>query len=331
MKKIFLISAIFVCTLNSCNDKKVEESKTDEIVKNVETTEVNSISNQGNLQIDFLKELQEICVEDDGVFKNCDELFTKDGSSLFFIIIPKMGAKNWFENQTKNLNGEIYEINNRLTDKLTNIKKENLSKEFDVWVFYTDKKYTEFVGLNSPYNFKTPRVVELYYLKSGKNDWQIIDTYKVKNDKYDEKEIEWRNAFIDKVITESNKKETTLTSNINLISSKWTGKYSAYFSYGKIGEDNAGWLLEIEIKDNLIKARGDGYQISFEDLLSGTENNNELILNHLKNVSGYKLGEKMSPEFLITENNGEYFVKSKWVDSDIITVSKKIGYLIDKE
>ena len=329
MKKILILSALIISALCNCKDKNTEIIKSDKIAKNIDTSEVNDVSHTENLQLDLLKYLEDICVEDDGVFKNCDELFTKDGSSLFFIIVPKTGASKWYLNQTKNLKGEIYEVNNQLTDKIKKIKKENLSKEFNIWVFYTDKKYTEFVGLDSPYNFKTPRIVNLYRLIPGENNWEMIDSFDVKNNIDEEKESEWQNAFIDKTIIKSNKNETIL--NNNLISNKWIGKYSTYFSYGKIGGDNAGWSLEIEIKEGEIKATGDGYQISFTDLLTANENKNELTLNHLKNIFGYKLGANMNPEFTIIEDNGKYYVKSKWIDGDIITKSDKFGYKIDKE
>lgn len=329
MKKILILNTLIISVLCNCQNKNTEVIKGDKIVKIIDSNEINNVTHSKNLQLDFLKNLEDICVEDDGVFKNCDELFTKDGSSLFFIIVPKIGASKWYLNQTKKIKGEIYEVNNQLTDQIKKTKKENLIKEFNIWVFYTDKKYTEFVGLDSPYNFKTPRVVNLYRLILGDTNWEMIDHFDVKNNKDEEKEIEWQNSFIDKIITESNKKETIL--NKNSISNKWIGKYSTYFSYGKIGGDNAGWSLEIEIKENEIKATGDGYQVSFIDLLTANENKNELTLNHLKNVFGYKLGANMNPEFTITEDNGKYYIKSKWIDGDIITKSDKLGYKIDKE
>ena len=115
------------------------------------------------------------------------------------------------------------------------------------------------------------------------------------------------------------------------LSNKWIGKYSTYFSYGKIGGENAGWNLEIEISNDSIIAAGDGYQIGFTDLLIAKESDNELVLNHLKNLKGYKLGTKMDPEFVLIENKGKYFIKTKWIDSDIVTKPNKLGYEITKE
>ena len=324
MKKLLIIS-LAISILISCKEKSIETNNN--TIKN-STTEVLNTNNEV-VQLDFLKSLQEICIEDDGIFKNCDELFTKDGSSLFFLIIPKSGAKNWYDIQSKNLTGEIYEVNNKLIDKVKNVKKESLSQEFNVWVFYIDKKYTQFVGLDSPYNIKTPRLVDLYFLKSGVSNWEKIESFNVQNEKDSDKENKWRSNFITKTIEESNSLKST--SNNQPISKKWHGKYSAYFDYGKIGGDNAGWGLELEINKNEIKASGDGYQISFSDLLSAKENDNKLILNHLKNISGYKQGADMNPEFELIEKNGKYYIKSKWIDSDIVTRPLSLGYEIDKE
>ena len=66
-------------------------------------------------------------------------------------------------------------------------------------------------------------------------------------------------------------------------------------------------------------------------MLIASENNNELTLNHLKNLSGYKQGSNMKPEFILIEENGKYYIKSKWIDNDIVTKSEKLGYKIDKE
>ena len=290
------------------------------------------IDNKEISKIDFLQNLDDICAEDDGVYKNCDELFTKDGTYLSFLLIPKVGSENWYKNESKKLKGEIFEVDNALIKKIKNIKKADLSLNFDVWVFYTNKRYTTYVGMDTPYNLKTPRIVELYYLKSGKNNWEKQEIFEVKNEKDESKENKWRRDFIDKAIKKSNENPVNNTKSTEpKISSKWDGKYSTFLSYGKIGGDNASWILEIEIKKGLIKATGEGYQISFSDLLSGSENGNTLLLRHLKNISGYKLGKKMNPEFTLVEEKGKFYIKSDWIDKDIITKPKKYGYEISKE
>lgn len=318
MKKGILLIALIVYSFTSCQEKANTLSNSTKSITNKKSDNKSNIQNT-----DFLKNLQDICVEDDGVFKNCDELFTKDGSSLFFIIIPKIGAKNWYNKQTENISGEIYEVNNILIEKVKNNK--TLSNEFDVWLFFIDKKYTEFVGMDSPYNFKTPRTTDLFYLRSN-NNWEKLDSFKVLNEEDDNKETNWRSNFINKIIDQSNSKTV-----LRKISNKWIGKYSTCFSYGKIGGENAGWNLDIEISNDTIIATGDGYQIGFTDLLIAKESDNELVLNHLKNLKGYKLGTKMDPEFVLIESKGKYFITTKWIDSDIVTKPNQLGYEIIKE
>lgn len=316
MKKGIFLIALIAYSITSCQEKQKKINANSNASQNI------TIKNDETKNIDFLKNLKDLCVEDDGVFKNCDELFTKDGSSLFFIIIPKIGAKNWYDKQTKNLKGEIYEVNNILIERVK--KSKIISEDFDVWVFFTDKKYTEYVGMDSPYNFKIPRITDLYFLNSS-NDWVKFQSFKVLNEKDALKENNWRRDFIDKIIDESNSKIE-----VNKISEKWFGKYSTYLSYGKIGDQNAGWSLDLEITKEKITVTGEGYQIGFKDLLIAKENGNELLLIHAENLSGYKLGAKMNPEFILVEVNNKYFVKSKWIDDDIITKPEKNGYLIKK-
>lgn len=316
MKKGILMIALIIYAITSCQESR----KANDNINNSKSTISKKEENQ---DIDFLKSVQDICVEDDGVFKNCGELFTKDGASLFFIILPKIGAKKWYDEQTKNLKGEIYEVNNLLIEKVK--KSKPISDDFDVWVFFTDKKYTKYIGMDSPYNLKIPRITDLYYLNSTKN-WEKLQSFKVSSEKDDIKENEWRTNYIDKIINESNTKNQ-----ISKISDKWIGKYSMYLSYGKIGDQNTGWALDIEITKENIIATGEGYQIGFRDLLTAKENDSKLILNHLENLSGYDLGAKMIPEFTIIEYNNKYFIRSKWIDSDIITKPEKNGYLIEKK
>lgn len=156
---------------------------------------------------DFLTSLDDICVEDDGVFKNCDELYGNDGSALFFIIIPKEGAQKWYNREVKGLKGATFEKNKVLTKKVEAIDKAALSKQFDVWVFYVDKKYTKRVDMDNAYNLKVPRITNLYHLESGRSNWKKLESFEVKTEADDVKENTWRTAFIDKVIAASNAKK----------------------------------------------------------------------------------------------------------------------------
>lgn len=127
-----------------------------------------------------------------------------------------------------------------------------------------------------------------------------------------------------------NKSKTTIPHNNN-IDKKWYGVYNTRFDYGKIGGMNAGWDLEININSEQIIVSGSGYQIGFKDEVTATQEGNKLILKYKKNLDGYTLGENMNPEFILTEDNGRFYVQSEWIDSDIITKPEVKGFKISKE
>ncbi|VFA43395.1 hypothetical protein [Chryseobacterium indologenes] len=114
------------------------------------------------------------------------------------------------------------------------------------------------------------------------------------------------------------------------INKKWYGIYKVRLNYGEIGGMNAGWDLEINITGENSIASGNGYQIGFKDELTATEEGNKLILKHKKNLDGYTLGKNMDPEFILIEDNGNFYVQSEWIDSDIITKPQKDGFKIIK-
>ena len=114
------------------------------------------------------------------------------------------------------------------------------------------------------------------------------------------------------------------------IPTTWKGKYVTYFSYGDIAGQNAGWALEIEITDKKITAKGEGFQMAFKDELSAKASGSKLVLTHLKNISGYKRGEAMKPEFILIKDKGRYYVQSEWIDADVKAKPTALGYKIDK-
>lgn len=335
MKKISLLlifTFILSCKKETVNSANIQQNK-DSITTKKELGEIQNSSSikKSDLDINSLKLLQElddICVEDDGVFKNCDELYTKEGSNLFFLIIPKIGANNWHNATSKNLKGEIYEINEQLSRLVLNKKsKTSFGTEFDVWAFYIDKKYTKKINLDTPYTTISPR--QTYLLKlisSSQEQWEVIETFNVKSDKDETTETDWRNNKIDEFIAKSNLKENNKT-----LPSDWIGQYSGYFDYGNTGGQNSGWELNINISNSNIIAKGDGFQIGFEDELSLIEtSDNEIQLKHKKNISGYKQGQKMNPEFTLKKVGQKFYINSKWITSDVKNKKNKEGYLIEK-
>lgn len=327
MKKILIITISILLSF-SCKEITKKDSlltKKDTLKTKKETLDNTSIDLK-NLKL--LEELDDICVEDDGVFKNCDELYTAKGANIFLLIIPKIGASNWYEINSKKLKGEIYEINEQLCRMVIDKKnKKNLATDFDIWAFYIDQKFTKRVNLDTPYTPVTPRETLLLKLNSSNEGWELKETFKLKNDSDEVKENEWRNKKIEDLISNSNKKD-----NKSKISSSWIGKFSTYFDYGDNGGQNTGWELEINITDDKIIARGDGFQMGFLDELSLQENNEiEIYLKHKKNISGYKLGQKMEPEFVIKKVDQKFYIDSKWISNDVKNKKNTHGYLIEKE
>lgn len=312
MKKTFLLVMFLFCLqLVSCQQspKNNQEKKVDE----------KSITNH------FFKQFNKI-YGDNGLLETGNSDLQKGSFEIY--IISKIGTKNWLNNviQKQNYDSVIKAINK--------LSPQKISSDFDIWVFYTNKNYlTELEdGSLGP---KIPGIIELYYLKAGEKTWQKNDRYLLKNENDRIKSFTWKQKKLQEIIDQSNTKKSENINSLSLqkvkLSNKWIGNYNAYYSYGKIGGENAGWSLEIEILTDRIVATGSGYQIGFTDLLIAKENGNELLLNHFKNLSGYSLGAKMNPEFVLIENNGKYFIKTKWIDNDIITKPKDLGYEIIKK
>jgi len=330
MKRLILIIAGGLVALSSCREKisKQNSGETNENTALV-AEENDLVAGNEYSKKDYLAALQDICVEDNGVFKNCDELFGQDGSAYFFLIIPKAGAQTWYEAASKDLKGPTYERNDSLKAKIQNIDKDKLSKDFDVWVFYTDRKYTKHVGMDAAYNIINPHTTELYYLRSGKNNWKKLEIFSVNNDNEVQNEIQWREDFINKAIRQSNQNPKNGTASM-AVSEAWNGKYSAYFGYGDIAGQNVGWALDITITSSKITATGEGYQMAFSDELSAKESGSELVLKHSKHISGYPSGQKMNPEFILIKDAGKFYIKSRWISEDVITKPAGPGYPIDK-
>ncbi|WP_029268574.1 hypothetical protein [Flavobacterium sp. KJJ] len=311
MNKITLIVIfLFSLQLVSCQ----QTSKKNQTIK----IDDKSVTNN------FFKQFNKI-YGDNGLLETGNSDLKKGGFEIY--LISKIGAKNWYNNVIKK---QTYDSTIKVINQLS---PQKISLDFDIWVFYTDKNYlTELEdGSLGP---KIPGIIELYYLKSGEKTWQKIESYSLKNDNDRIKSFTWKQTKLQDIIDQSNikKNENKDFSSLQKVklSNKWIGKYNAYYSYGKIGGENAGWNLEIEISNDSIIVIGDGYQIGFTDLLIAKENGNELLLNHFKNLNGYNLGSKMNPEFVLIENKEKYFIKTKWIDHDIVPKPDILGYEIFK-
>lgn len=305
MKKLILITIVFFnLQLSSCQKSRKIATTSEPIEK--------SITDQ------FFKEFTTI-YGDNGLLQTGNTDLKKGSFEIY--LISKNGAKQWFDNlNAKNK----YEIT---MEKLNHSSPNEIAQDFDIWVFYTNKKYLTELEDQSLGN-KIPGLVELYYLKAGTNKWEKTRKYQLKTEDDKIKFNDWKQKILEEILSLSNKQIINPSSEL---SAKWIGTYNAYFSYGQIAGENAGWNLKIEISNDTIKATGDGYQISFSDVLTAKEDDKKLILYHCKNISGYTLGEKMNPEIILTEDKENYFVKTKWIDKDIITKSTTLGFEISKE
>lgn len=176
-----------------------------------------------------------------------------------------------------------------------------------------------------------------------------ISKNQIKNIQY---EIEYYNYDIDgNVLSNKQKRDSTVIisnqfevrngnflpyfpkekDDINLLYNKWFGTYKTQFDYGKIAGIMTGWSLEIIINEKNIIASGDGYQIAFKDELKAIERENKLFLYHKRNIDGYSTGHNMNPEFILINEDGKYYIQSKWIDSDVITKPEKNGFIIQKK
>ncbi len=97
-----------------------------------------------------------------------------------------------------------------------------------------------------------------------------------------------------------------------------------------IGGRVTGWELEIDISNNRMIARGDGYQMGFLDELNFEQSNeDEIHLKYKRNISGYNLGHKMEPEFILKKINEKIYIDSEWISNDVTNKKTKKGYLIE--
>lgn len=308
MKRIILVIAIVLnLQLISCQ-------------QNTKTKPVNKFSEK-LVTDNFFKEFKTI-YGDSGLLQTGNIDIKKGGYEIY--LISKEGANNWFDNL--NEKGK-YEATLK---KINNSQPKEISKDFDIWVFYTSKDYITELEDESLGN-KVPSIVRLYYLKAASNKWIEIENYDIKNEDDKIKFNDWKQKKLEELLNNSNKHTYLVKRPSSKFSKKWTGIYSCYFSYGEIGGEEAGWNLKLEVFEDSIKASGEGYQIGFCDLLNAEENNHTLVLNHHKNLSGYSLGKKMNPEFILIEDQGKYYIKSNWIDKDILTKPEKLGFRTEKE
>lgn len=252
--------------------------------------------------------------------KNGNELGNAD---VVLIPMTKIFDTN---NVDKKCNGEVDCLNDVYT-QINSLSIDEIKNNFNAVVFVIDKNYLKKTPqLDQSYNPTIPYKITPYILKEGK--WSTDNPYELKDDKSLLHENKWKDRYIDSLAQNINEKKDVDSKNQS-ISENWIGNYNTYFNYGDIGGENAGWELNIEIYVDSIIASGDGYQMGFKDELIFEDLGEKLILYHKKNLYGYKLGEKMKPEFIIQKKDNEYFILSEWI-SDVKENPMGLGYRLEK-
>lgn len=178
----------FILLVTAC--KQSEKSNIEKNISPKTSTKIDFI----NYPVDDLEGITG--TGDEGVYRNFDFNY-KDGETMF-ILIPKIGAKNWYSQQVTQYQGQ--DVDSMIDANLSKQSFKSLSKEFNICIFHTPKKYLKHTpNLDAPYTPKLPRKVFLYQYDSNKNIWNTIDTFAVNNENDEAEENKWREKMMSKL------------------------------------------------------------------------------------------------------------------------------------
>ena len=206
---------------------------------------------------------------DSGYFITADYgcIFNPKGENNFGNMIVYLIPKKQIIITDENIENENKRVNN--------LSIENYKNEFNIYVYLTESQYLNYNKNGDPIYYHKASYTEKLYTYEQKNNWLLLDSLNILNSKSNEKEQEWRDGFITKLITISNKENTVETT--NNISEKWLGTYHL-----TINENSKDWRdtqeLKLEISKNSIKYSVEGYQIDQRYILTGLNLNNNLKL-----------------------------------------------------
>lgn len=293
MKRIIILSALIICNIQiiSCQKAKEEVSKSD--VKKEKILK----------SIDFLAypidDLEGIATEGhEGVFRNFDFSY-RDGEA-FFILIPKIGAEKWYAINKNKYSGKGYEIDTKICKDLNKRGFKELSKDFNIWVLYTDIKYLKKKPkMDSPYSPKIPREINVYFYKDELKKWEIVDNFIIKNENDEGKENKWREGFIDKIVKKSNE-SVSKSNNENQIPVKWQGTYQREFSDKFSDGTSSFWVYYFIINDDKIIFKADPEIPGGDYEYKALEKNNQLGLFDTDTIK---------TDYTIKEEGGKYYIK----------------------
>lgn len=241
------ITYMFILTIFLINCK--QDAKKDDFIENIHTDFVSqdtiAIPDFINYPIDSIDGIVDF---GDGVFRNYD--YSRKQGEVLFIIVSKIGKtkwKNYIEKKYKNL--DYLKTSNHITDSLSKLSLKELSKEFNLWVFFTPKKYLKYTpNLDTQYTPQIPREIFLYQYDPKKDLWNVYSSYKVEGG--NDHENKWLNEKIEEISNKLNK------NSIN----DWFGTYlnsdnNNLSSYQDI-KNRIGWY-EIIIKSDIIVFKND--------------------------------------------------------------------------
>ncbi|BAP30549.1 hypothetical lipoprotein [Chryseobacterium sp. StRB126] len=125
----------------------------------------------------------------EGVYRNFDFSY-QDGETMF-ILVPKIGAGKWYSQQINQYKDQ--DADAMIDKKLSQQSFKKLSKEFNIFIFHTPKKYLKHTpNLDAPYTPQTPRTIFLYEYNNTDNSWKTIDHFTLKSEDDEGKANEWR-------------------------------------------------------------------------------------------------------------------------------------------
>jgi len=147
-----------------------------------------------NYPIDDLEGI--VTTQYDGVYRNFDFNYL-NGMALFYLV-PKENPGQWFKNKLAEINGNNdSDKEDILLDSLNKKSFRELSKEFNIYVFHTDKKYlNKTPEMDDPYTPKVPRTIYLYELNFNKNEIEKLDSLILKTFQNESNEMIWINNFL---------------------------------------------------------------------------------------------------------------------------------------
>lgn len=188
--------------IHDSSEKKGESDnvKSDKIAEKTQETNIDFFS----YPIDDLEGITSTGTE--GVYRNFDFSY-RDGETMF-ILVPKIGAAKWYSQQA--IQYKDQDIDTMIDKKLSQQSFKSLSKEFNIFIFHTPKKYLKYTpNLDAPYTPQTPRTIFLYEYNTSENSWKTIHHFYIKNDNDEVKANEWRENFTSKLSTWEHKANGT--------------------------------------------------------------------------------------------------------------------------